>query len=153
MRSFLMFRSPRPSIEENPLAADVKYWGNWLHETARRELAQFYPADPDGSVPVAYIWARSVKSPNPQTPYLTPLLRHAWLTKKSKSKVAFKIIPDVTKGTCCFQVLRDADIDFDPDDGTVKQAKAISFYSQTTIPNSYLQSEGKAGRLGKCWPP
>ena len=133
----------------NPLAADVKYWGNWLHETARRELAKFYPCDPDGSIPVAYIWARSVKSPNPQTPFLTPLLRHTWLRKKPKSKVAFKIIPDMKDGTCSFQVFQDADIDFDPDDGTVKQAKAVCVYSQTTIPNSYLQSEGKAGRLGQ----
>ena len=133
----------------NPLAADVKYWGNWMHETARQELSKFYPCDPDGSIPVAYIWARSVKSPNPQTPFLTPLLRHTWLRKKPKSKVAFKIIPDMKDGTCSFQVFQDADIDFDPDEGTVKQAKAVCVFSQTTIPNSYLQSEGKAGRLGQ----
>jgi adenine-specific DNA methylase len=133
----------------NPLAADVKYWGNWVLEAARRELLHFYPPDPDGSVPVAYLWARTVKSPNPQTPFLTPLFRHAWLTNKSKRKIAFKVVADTTKGTYRFQVFQDAEIDFDPDDGTVKQAKAVCIYSQTTIPNSYLQSEGKAGRIGQ----
>ena len=134
---------------KNPLAADVKYWGHWILERARQEIGQFYPPDPDGSVPVAYLWARTVKSPNPQTPFLTPLLRHTWLTNKSKSKAAFRIVPNMEKGTYWFQVCNGDDIDFDPNDGTVKQAKAICIYSQTTIPNSYLQNEGKQGRIGE----
>ena len=40
---------------KNPLAADVKYWGHWVLDHARKELEQFYPPDEDGSVPVAYL--------------------------------------------------------------------------------------------------
>ena len=44
----------------NPLATDVRYWGHWMLEKAREELAEFYPSDPDGSVPVAYLWSRTI---------------------------------------------------------------------------------------------
>jgi len=134
---------------KNPLAADVKYWGNWVLESASRAVGKFYPPDPDGSVPLAYLWARSVKSPSPMTSFQTPLLRHTWLTKKTKSKVAFKILADTSTGTCDFPVSRDGAIDFKPDQGSVRQGHAICSFSQTTIPNKYLQSEGKAGRLGE----
>ena len=78
--------------QKNPLAADVKYWGHWMLEQARRDIGRFYPPDADGSLPIAYLWARTVKSPNPQTPFDTPLLRHTWLMQKSQSKTAFKIV-------------------------------------------------------------
>lgn len=134
---------------KNPLAAEVKYWGHWVLEHARRELGRFYPPGPDGSVPVAYLWARTVKSPSPLHPFHTPLLRQTWLSNKGKSKVAFRIQPDAKKGRCEYVVCQDGKIDFDPAQGTVKQGKAICCYSQTTIPQSYLQKEGKAGRLGE----
>ena len=54
----------------NPLAADVRYWGNWVLERAREELSDFYPPDPDGGVPVAYLWSRTI--PCPATPELMP---------------------------------------------------------------------------------
>ena len=98
---------------------------------------------------MAYLWARSVKSPAPTTPFETPLLRHTWLSKKTKSKVAFKIVADSSNGTCDYPVSRDGEVDFKPDEGSVRQGHAICSFSQTTIPNSYLQSEGKAGRLGE----
>ena len=31
---------------------------------ARREIGDLYPPDPDGGIPVAYLWARTVKSPS-----------------------------------------------------------------------------------------
>ena len=72
----------------NPLAADVKYWGNWVLEKARAELAEFYPPDPDGSVPIAYLWARTVKCPNPACAATVPLIRQTWLCKRKDRKVA-----------------------------------------------------------------
>ena len=50
---------------KNPLAADVKYWGYWILERAKGEIGRFYPPEHDDSVPVAYLWARTVKSPDP----------------------------------------------------------------------------------------
>src|SRR5262249_47955652 len=49
----------------NPLAADVKYWGHWILEAVQREIGRFYPTEPNGNVPVAYLWARTVRCSNP----------------------------------------------------------------------------------------
>lgn len=40
--------------EVNPLLKDVKRWGEWVLEEAKKEIGQFYPSDPDGSIPVGY---------------------------------------------------------------------------------------------------
>jgi putative DNA methylase len=133
----------------NPLAADVKYWGHWLLAKARLQIGQFYPPDPDGSVPVGYLWARTVKSPSPQHPYHTPLYRHGWLCKKGKRQVAFRLEVDSESGVCTFLVGQDGDVSHDPSQGTVRQGKAVCSFSEMAITNAYLKQEGKANRLGQ----
>lgn len=134
---------------KNPLAADVEYWGHWVLKQARKELDLFYPADPDGSVPVAYMWARTVKTPSPDHTFQTPLFKHSWLRKKAKKNIAFKLAADEKTGDLQFALTEAAELGFDPGDGTVRQGKAICAFTQTTITNAYLQKEGKAGRLGE----
>jgi putative DNA methylase len=84
--------SPSPSHQgrgiENPLLEDVKYWGNWVLEEAKKELGRFYPPDEDGSIPVGYIWARTIPCQNPSCGAEIPLMRQYWLAKKAKKKVA-----------------------------------------------------------------
>lgn len=46
------------------LTSEVKRWGEWVLEQARRELAAFYPAV-GGETPIAYIWSRTIRCPNP----------------------------------------------------------------------------------------
>jgi len=72
----------------NPLLEAVKKWGDWVLEEARRELARFYPPDPDGSIPVGYLWARTIPCQNPACGAEIPLMRQFWLAKKPKKKVA-----------------------------------------------------------------
>jgi len=36
--------------EINPLLEDVKKWGKWVLEEAKKEIGKFYPAEPDGSM-------------------------------------------------------------------------------------------------------
>ncbi len=43
--------------------------------------------------PVAYLWTRTVKCPNPSCGADVPLVRQTWLCKKSKKYVALKVIP------------------------------------------------------------
>lgn len=43
----------------------VRAWGEWVLEEARKELERFYPKDEDGSIPVGYIWARTLPCQNP----------------------------------------------------------------------------------------
>jgi putative DNA methylase len=41
------------------LADEVRKWGEWIKREAEEELAEFYPKDPDGATPIAYLWART----------------------------------------------------------------------------------------------
>ncbi|MCX8038132.1 MAG: DUF1156 domain-containing protein, partial [Candidatus Sumerlaeia bacterium] len=50
----------RASVSRNPLLAAVEAWGNWVLEEAKGQLGRYYPADRDGSIPVGYIWARTL---------------------------------------------------------------------------------------------
>ncbi len=40
---------------KNPLIKDVKRWGDWVLEEAKKEIGKFYPNDEDDSIPVGYI--------------------------------------------------------------------------------------------------
>ena len=47
------------------LADEVRKWGQWIKEQAEKELAEFYPKDPDGATPIAYLWARTIRCEGP----------------------------------------------------------------------------------------
>ena len=66
------------------LADEVRKWGKWMKEDAAKELAEFYPLGEDGSVTIAYVWARTVLSEAPGRdafPVEVPLLRSLCLVK------------------------------------------------------------------------
>lgn len=134
---------------KNPLAADVKYWGNWVLEQARKEIGQFYPADSDGSVPVAYLWARTVTCPNPTCGATIPLVRQLWLCKKAKRKVAMRLIPDAKAKSCRFEVAEGKHIDFDPNTGTMQKGSAACPFCQMIVDGKTLRTESKAKRMGQ----
>ena len=69
--------------EVNPLLEDVKHYGNWVLQEAKKELEEFYPHEPDGSIPVGYIWARTIPCQNPSCGAEIPLMRQYWLAKKN----------------------------------------------------------------------
>lgn len=70
----------------NPLLEDVKKWGDWVLRQAKKELEHFYPPEEDGSIPVGYIWARTIHCQNPACGAEIPLVRQTWLAKKDKKK-------------------------------------------------------------------
>jgi putative DNA methylase len=134
---------------KNPLAADVKYWGHWVLEKARREIGQFYPADEDGSVPVAYLWARTVTCPNPACGATIPLVRQLWLCKKAKRKVALRLVPDSEAKRCHFEIVEGKQIDFDPNQGTMQKGRAACPFCQMIVDGKALRTESKAKRMGQ----
>jgi len=114
-----------PQGAENPLLAAVSAWGQWVLEEARKELEQFYPRDPDGSIPVGYIWARTLPCQNPACGAEIPLMRQTWLAKKDKKKVALRLIPNRAARRVDVEIVG-ADghpPDFDPEEGTVARAR------------------------------
>lgn len=114
------------------LVKDVKKWGEWVLEEAKKEIGKFYPLDKEegyfgegeGSTPVGYIWARTIKCENPQCNAEIPLMRQFWLAKKSNKKVA--LYPYVEGKEVKFKIVGDGyekmPSDFDPSDGTVSRA-------------------------------
>ena len=72
------------------LAAALRRAGGEIRDAAARELADLYPADPDGATPIAYLWARTVRCEAPQCGAELPLLRSFWLCRKPKRKRALR---------------------------------------------------------------
>lgn len=79
------------------LADEVRKWGQWIKEQAEKELAEFYPKDPDGATPIAYLWARTIRSAAPvdsDLPVEVPLIRSLWLSKRKGHNRALRWVRD-----------------------------------------------------------
>ncbi len=70
------------------LVEETQRWGEQVKEEAWRELRQFYPPDPDGARPIAYLWARTIQCEGPGCDSEVPLLRNLWLSSKRGSSAA-----------------------------------------------------------------
>ena len=75
------------------LADEVRKWGEWIKQEAEKELAEFYPKDPDGATPIAYLWARTIQCEGPGCGAEVPLIRSLWLAKKANRSVALQLVP------------------------------------------------------------
>jgi putative DNA methylase len=137
------------AYRENPLAAEVRYWGEWVLERARQELAQFYPKDPDGRTPVAYLWARTVTCTNPTCRAEVPLVRQWWLAKRDKKRIALKPLVDREAERVDFQVVEVPQGEDWPDQGTVQRGNAACLVCGTAIPASETQKQAKERRWGE----
>jgi REP element-mobilizing transposase RayT len=72
------------------LADELRRVGKEIKEAAEKELKEFYPDDPDGSKPIAYLWARTVRCEAPNCGAEIPLVRSFWLSKKPNRKRALR---------------------------------------------------------------
>jgi len=75
------------------LAEEVRKWGEWVKNEAEKELAEFYPKDPDGATPIAYLWARTIQCEGPGCGAEVPLIRSLWLAKKANRSVVMQLVP------------------------------------------------------------
>ena len=114
------------SKRRNPLLEDVKKWSEWVLQEAKQEIGRFYPDEEDGSIPVGYIWARTIPCQNPTCSSEIPLMRQYWLAKKVKKKVA--LYPYIEDGQVDFKIVGDVYEEmppgFEPGNGTVARAVA-----------------------------
>jgi len=133
--------------EYNPLLEDVKKWGEWVLEEAKKEIGEFYPQEPDGSIPVGYIWARTVECQNPACGAEIPLVRQTWLAKKDNKKVAYKLIPKGNKIE--FEIKEGRAIDFDPENGTVSRAKVICPCCRSGLRDKEVRKQFQEGKSGQ----
>ncbi|BDQ01545.1 DUF1156 domain-containing protein [Ignavibacterium sp.] len=143
--------------KENPLLEDVKYWGNWVLEEAKKEIGKFYPEEKDGSIPVGYIWARTINCQNPACNAEIPLMRQFWLAKKSNKKVSlypfvknkkveFRIVGDGYAQHASHKPMPD---NFDPEDGTIARAKAKCLVCGAVVDDKTTRKLFQQGKSGQ----
>jgi adenine-specific DNA methylase len=108
------------------VADQLRRIGDDVKKAAEKVLAQFYPPDPDGSRPIAYLWARTVLCESPNCGAEIPLLRTFWLCKKAERKRALRYSVQRQKGkppSVNFEIFAPKSEDEVPN-GTVRHAKA-----------------------------
>jgi len=135
------------------LADEVRKWGAWIKEEAEKELAEFYPKDPDGATPIAYLWARTIQCEGPGCGAEVPLIRSLWLAKKSTRSIALQLVPRpeakrVDFRIICKELVGWVDQDNPsytikiPDlDGTVKRGSATCPCCGYTTPVSQVRAQ------------
>ncbi|MDW8185738.1 MAG: DUF1156 domain-containing protein [Anaerolineae bacterium] len=129
------------------LVEAVRRWGEWVLEQARRELSEFYPRK-DGETPIAYIWSRTIRCPNPACGAEIPLFRQFWLARKAAKQVALQPIPDRDARSVRFAIVEGRAIDFDPSEGTVRRGNAVCPVCNASARDDYVKAEAQAGRMG-----
>ena len=132
------------------LADELRRVGREIKAAAEKELADLYPADPDGATPIAYLWARTVRCEAPNCGAEIPLLRSFWLCKKDKRKRALRYQverPERETPRVAFEV-------FEPragkevPDGTVSRARATCLCCRTVLAPERVRAQLAAARGG-----
>ncbi|WP_300260622.1 DUF1156 domain-containing protein [uncultured Cloacibacillus sp.] len=132
------------------LAEDVRYYGEWMKREAFQRIGHLYPKvkvpkEQGGgeATVIAWIWARTIKCPNPACGCEMPLANSFVLFKKNSSIVWAEPIFD--KGTVSFTVHHDG---MPKLEGTVNRRGAVCACCGTPVGFHYIREEGQAGRLG-----
>jgi putative DNA methylase len=129
------------------LLGEVKRWGEWVLERAKEALAPFYP-QVNGETPIAYLWSRTIRCPNPACGAEIPLFRQFWLARKANKAVALKPLPNHAAKQVDFTIVEGKAINFDPSKGTVARGNAVCLLCHTSADEKYVKAEAQAGRMG-----
>ena len=132
------------------LAADVEAYGQWMRDEAKRRIGHLYPdaTGPDGEklTPIAWIWARTVESPDPSWSGHVPLVASWTLSKKpGKPKVWIEPMIDRDAMTISYAIRTGGEPSHDR---TVSRGNGTCIATGAAIPPAYIKSEGVAGRMG-----
>lgn len=127
------------------LVEEVKRWGEWAQTEAGKELAKFYPDDPDGATPIAYLWARTVRCEGPNCGTQVPLIRSLWLARKGS--VACRLVPNKTQKRVEFEIVEGANSK-EVGSGTIKRGSATCPVCGYTTPVASVRRQLKESKGG-----
>lgn len=132
------------------LADALRHVGKQVKAAAEKELAQFYPLDPDGSRPIAYIWARTVRCEGIGCGAEIPLMRSFWLCKKADRKLAIRFqVERPRKGAPELKVeIFKPKSEKEVQAGTVARANATCLCCGTVLPAERVRTQLAAERGG-----
>ena len=148
------------------LADDVRYYGKWMRDEAEKRIGHLYPKvkitdemvqeRPDLKqyegrelTVIAWLWARTVKSPNPAFANVDVPLASTFVLCSKKDKEAY-VEPVMENGTYRF-VVKIGPPATAAKNGTKPGGSGSSFLclmSGVPMPFEYIRSEAKAGRMG-----
>ena len=146
------------------LAEDVRYYGKWMRDEAEKRIGYLYPkvevtADMVRERPdlrpylgrkltvIAWLWARTVKSPNPAFADVDVPLVSSFILSTKKGRGSY-VEPVIGNGGYRFTVKAGT-----PPDGAkngTKMARGTNFrcvISGTAISGGFIRSEARAGRM------
>lgn len=149
------------------LAEDVRYYGQWMRDEAEKRIGHLYPKveitaeiaqeRPDLQpligqklTVIAWLWARTVKSPNPAFCQVDVPLASTFMLSTKAGKEAW-VEPVIKNGGYCFIVRRGKPKDAEAVKAGTKLGRGANFrcvMSGTPIAPDYIKAEGKAGRMG-----
>jgi len=149
------------------LAADVRYYGRLVLGRARERIGHLYPpvkvtAEMTAEHPhlkpyvgkelpvIAWIWARTVPSPNPAALGApVPLMSTFWLSSKKGSEAWLEPVVDRAAGTWRFRVRTGPPPNREAVRAGTKTGKAQfrCLLTGAPIPDDHIKEQGKAGRM------
>ncbi len=149
------------------LAEDVRYYGNWMRDEAQEQIGDLYPTAciskemcrgrPDLKkyegrelTVIAWLWARTVRSPNPAFANIeVPLVSSFWLSRKKGKEAWLRPVVDGRKWR--FEVRKGVSGDPEAVGRGTKLSRGSNFrclVSGTPIGPEWIRAEGQAGRMG-----
>jgi putative DNA methylase len=135
------------------LADDVRYYGNWIRSKAWERIGYLYPT---ANLPkeiggghatvIAWLWARTVRCPNPACGAQMLLVRTFALSTKKGKETWIEPLVDKATRTVSFQVRSgDGTVPSPPKLG--RGAKFRCLICEETAPDEHIKTEGAAGRM------
>ena len=147
------------------LAADVSHYGKWMRDKAEKRIGHLYPKievteemirqRPDLKqyagkklTVIAWLWARTVKSPNPAFGTVDVPLASTFVLSSKKGKEAY-VEPVIEDGGYRFTVKTGAPPASAKLGTTAGKRSAFRcLMSGVPVPYDHIRTEGKAGRMG-----
>ena len=135
------------------LAEDVRYYGKWMRDQAIERIGHLYPkatlpeqyGGGEATV-IAWIWARTVRCPNPACGVRMPLVRSFLLSAKVGMKAWVQPLIDHTDKSISFEIRTGAGIV--PDAPKIgRGAKFRCLVCQQVAPDQHIKDEGAQGRM------
>lgn len=132
------------------LAEDVQYYGQWMKEEAQKRIGHLYPkvkvpTDQGGgeATVIAWIWARTVKCPNPACGCEMPLMKSRELSTKKGNEAHVEI--NISGKDISYSVAQGKS----GKDGTISRAGAICPCCGSPVDFPYIREQGQKGKMSE----
>lgn len=125
------------------LVDDIRWYGKVVEDRAKERLSDLYPKS-DGKDVLAWLWARTIKCPNPACGGLMPLVSTLWLAKK---KIGLRPVVDSRNKRVRFLITTELeDVPKAPKAG--RGANFRCLICREPVKEKYVKQEGLEGRMG-----